>query len=188
MSCQRVGRLGTTTGRAIVFEQCLSALGITRSCQRLCFCQNDRGLGIFESFEHLRSGRVEREAATRCIKQSSGVGICTELCKLLRFVDRIFSGCDLSILISGGTGSGKTTLLNVLSSFIPYKERIVVIEDTTELRLHQEHVVGLEAKPANIEGAGAYTIRDLVRNALRMRDGSHADPEGWNGKHTHCAL
>jgi Flp pilus assembly CpaF family ATPase len=64
---------------------------------------------------------------------------------------------------------GKTTLLNVLSSFIPFKERIVVIEDTTELRLHQEHVVSLEAKPANIEGAGAYTIRDLVRNSLRMR-------------------
>ncbi len=74
-----------------------------------------------------------------------------------------------SILISGGTGSGKTTLLNVLSSFIPYKERIVVIEDTTELRLHQEHVVSLESKQANVEGAGAYDIRDLVKNALRMR-------------------
>ena len=74
-----------------------------------------------------------------------------------------------SILISGGTGSGKTTMLNVLSSFIPYKERIVSIEDTTELRLHQEHVVSLESKPANVEGAGAYTIRDLVKNALRMR-------------------
>ncbi|MCH8044167.1 MAG: Flp pilus assembly complex ATPase component TadA [Planctomycetes bacterium] len=74
-----------------------------------------------------------------------------------------------SILISGGTGSGKTTMLNVLSSFIPHKERIVSIEDTTELRLHQEHVVSLESKPANVEGAGAYTIRDLVKNALRMR-------------------
>jgi pilus assembly protein CpaF len=74
-----------------------------------------------------------------------------------------------SILISGGTGSGKTTMLNVLSSFIPYKERIVTIEDTSELRLHQEHVVSLESKPANVEGVGAYTIRDLVRNALRMR-------------------
>jgi len=74
-----------------------------------------------------------------------------------------------SMLISGGTGSGKTTMLNVLSSFIPYKERIVVIEDTTELRLHQEHVVSLESKPPNVEGTGAYTIRDLVRNALRMR-------------------
>lgn len=74
-----------------------------------------------------------------------------------------------SILVSGGTGTGKTTLLNVISSFIPYKERIVTIEDTSELRLHQEHVVTLESKLPNAEGAGAYTIRDLVRNALRMR-------------------
>ena len=74
-----------------------------------------------------------------------------------------------SVLISGGTGSGKTTMLNVLSSFIPYKERVVTIEDTCELRLHQEHVVSLESKPANVEGVGAYLIRDLVRNALRMR-------------------
>jgi pilus assembly protein CpaF len=74
-----------------------------------------------------------------------------------------------NILVSGGTGSGKTTLLNVLSGFIPFKERIVTIEDTTELRLHQEHVVTLETKPPNIEGAGEYTVRDLVRNALRMR-------------------
>ena len=74
-----------------------------------------------------------------------------------------------NILVSGGTGTGKTTMLNVLSSFIPFKERIVTIEDTTELRLHQEHVVTLETKPANIEGAGEYTIRDLVKNALRMR-------------------
>ncbi len=74
-----------------------------------------------------------------------------------------------NILVSGGTGTGKTTMLNILSSFIPYKERIVTIEDTTELRLHQEHVVTLESKPPNVEGTGAYTIRDLVRNALRMR-------------------
>ena len=74
-----------------------------------------------------------------------------------------------NILVSGGTGTGKTTLLNILSSFIPFKERIVTIEDTTELRLHQEHVVTLETKPANIEGAGEYTVRDLVKNALRMR-------------------
>ena len=74
-----------------------------------------------------------------------------------------------SVLVSGGTGTGKTTLLNVLSSFIPFKERIVTIEDTSELRLHQEHVVTLEAKLPNAEGAGGYTIRDLVRNALRMR-------------------
>ncbi|MEX0867734.1 MAG: ATPase, T2SS/T4P/T4SS family, partial [Pirellulales bacterium] len=74
-----------------------------------------------------------------------------------------------NILVSGGTGTGKTTFLNVLSSFIPYKQRIVTIEDTSELRLHQEHVVTLESKQANVEGIGAYTIQDLVRNALRMR-------------------
>jgi Flp pilus assembly CpaF family ATPase/pSer/pThr/pTyr-binding forkhead associated (FHA) protein len=74
-----------------------------------------------------------------------------------------------NILVSGGTGTGKTTLLNILSSFVPYKERIVTIEDTKELQLHQEHVVSLESRPANVEGAGEYTIRDLVRNALRMR-------------------
>ena len=75
----------------------------------------------------------------------------------------------LNILVSGGTGSGKTTLLNVLSAFIPSNERIVTIEDAAELRLMQEHVVTLESRPANLEGNGAITIRDLVRNALRMR-------------------
>lgn len=75
----------------------------------------------------------------------------------------------LNILVSGGTGSGKTTLLNVLSAFIPADERIVTIEDAAELRLMQEHVVSLESRPANLEGTGAITIRDLVRNALRMR-------------------
>ena len=74
-----------------------------------------------------------------------------------------------NVLVSGGTGTGKTTMLNVLSSFIPVKERIVTIEDTTELQLHQDHVVTLETKQANVEGMGAYTIRDLVKNALRMR-------------------
>ncbi|GAB3778585.1 CpaF family protein [Nocardioides ungokensis] len=75
----------------------------------------------------------------------------------------------LNILVSGGTGAGKTTTLNVLSSFIPDDERIVTIEDAAELRLHQEHVLRLESRPANIEGKGAVTIRDLVRNSLRMR-------------------
>ncbi|REJ89746.1 MAG: FHA domain-containing protein [Planctomycetota bacterium] len=74
-----------------------------------------------------------------------------------------------NILVSGGTGTGKTTMLNVLSGFIPHRDRIVTIEDTQELQLHQDHVVTLETKPANVEGAGEYTIRDLVRNALRMR-------------------
>ena len=75
----------------------------------------------------------------------------------------------LNIMVSGGTGSGKTTTLNVLSSFIPDRERIVTIEDAAELRLQQQHVVTLESRPANLEGRGAITIRDLVRNALRMR-------------------
>lgn len=75
----------------------------------------------------------------------------------------------INILVSGGTGSGKTTTLNVLSSFIPETERIVTIEDAAELKLQQEHVVTLESRPANIEGTGEITIRDLVKNALRMR-------------------
>ena len=73
------------------------------------------------------------------------------------------------MLISGGTGSGKTTLLNVLSRFIPFDERIVTIEDSAELQLKQKHVVRLETRPANIEGKGEITQRDLVRNSLRMR-------------------
>ena len=75
----------------------------------------------------------------------------------------------LNVLVSGGTGAGKTTLLNVLSNAIPATERIVTIEDSAELQLQQEHVVRLETRPANMEGAGAVTQRDLVRNALRMR-------------------
>lgn len=74
-----------------------------------------------------------------------------------------------NILISGGTGTGKTTLLNCLSDFIPDQERIVTVEDTAELQLAKEHVVRMETKEANVEGTGEYTIRDLVRNALRMR-------------------
>ena len=75
----------------------------------------------------------------------------------------------LNILVSGGTGTGKTTMLNILSSFIPADERIVTIEDAVELQLRQPHVVRLETRPANIEGKGAVTIRDLVKNSLRMR-------------------
>jgi pilus assembly protein CpaF len=75
----------------------------------------------------------------------------------------------ISILISGGTGSGKTTLLNTLSRFIPHDERLVTIEDSAELKLQQPHVVRLETRPANLEGAGEIKQRDLVRNALRMR-------------------
>jgi pilus assembly protein CpaF len=82
------------------------------------------------------------------------------------------SGCveaRLNVVISGGSGSGKTTILNTLSRFIPEEERIVTIEDTAELQLQQNHVVRLETRPANIEGAGAVTPRDLVINTLRMR-------------------
>jgi septum site-determining protein MinD len=75
----------------------------------------------------------------------------------------------LNVVISGGTGSGKTTLLNVMASFVPSDERIITIEDAAELQLPQDHVITLESRPANIEGEGAITIRDLVKNALRMR-------------------
>ena len=78
-------------------------------------------------------------------------------------------GNKRNILVSGGTGSGKTTMLNAMSSFIPHKERIVTVEDTAELKMHQEHVVTLETRPANVEGRGEYNARDLVKNALRMR-------------------
>src|SRR5687767_7693891 len=75
----------------------------------------------------------------------------------------------LNVIVSGGTGTGKTTTLNVLSSFIPADERIVTVEDAKELQLHQEHVLAMEARPPNIEGRGQVTIRDLVKNSLRMR-------------------
>jgi pilus assembly protein CpaF len=85
-----------------------------------------------------------------------------------RFVEACVQG-KLNMMISGGTGTGKTTLLNVVSSFIPEAERIVTIEDAKELQLRQEHVLSMESRPSNIEGKGQVTIRDLVRNALRMR-------------------
>ncbi|HEV2713190.1 MAG TPA: ATPase, T2SS/T4P/T4SS family, partial [Gaiellaceae bacterium] len=75
----------------------------------------------------------------------------------------------LNLVISGGTGAGKTTLLNALSAYVPGDERVVTIEDAAELQLQQEHVITLEARPANIEGQGEVRIRELVRNALRMR-------------------
>lgn len=89
----------------------------------------------------------------------------TEMAELIRI------GIEgrLNVVVSGGTGSGKTTTLNVLSSFIPNDERIVTIEDAAELRLTQDHVVRLETRPANIEGKGEISIRDLVKNSLRMR-------------------
>lgn len=88
--------------------------------------------------------------------------------KMAKFIEACVKA-RLNIIISGGTGSGKTSSLNVLSSFIPENERIVTVEDAAELQLRQEHVITLESRPPNIEGKGAVTIRDLVRNALRMR-------------------
>ncbi len=88
--------------------------------------------------------------------------------KTAEFLDACVRG-RLNVIVSGSTGAGKTTTLNVLSSFIPNDERIVTIEDAAELQLKQEHVVRLESRPANIEGKGAVTIRDLVKNSLRMR-------------------
>jgi pilus assembly protein CpaF len=87
---------------------------------------------------------------------------------LVRFLEGCVRG-RMNILVSGGTGAGKTTLLNVLSGFLPENERIITIEDSAELRMQQPHVVSLEYRPPNIEGEGEVTIRDLVRNALRMR-------------------
>ena len=85
-----------------------------------------------------------------------------------RFVEACVVG-RLNVIVSGGTGTGKTTTLNVLSAFIPDEERIVTVEDAKELQLHQEHVLSLESRPPNIEGRGEVTIRDLVKNCLRMR-------------------
>ena len=94
------------------------------------------------------------------------MGTCTK--KVAEFMEACVKG-RLNIMTSGGTGTGKTTMLNVLSSFIPDNERIITIEDAAELQLNQMHVIRLEARPPNIEGKGEVTIRDLVRNALRMR-------------------
>lgn len=87
---------------------------------------------------------------------------------MVSFLEACVKG-RINIIVSGGTGSGKTTLLNVLSSFIPDDERIITIEDAAELQLRQQHVITLESRPANLEGRGQITIRDLVRNSLRMR-------------------
>lgn len=88
--------------------------------------------------------------------------------KMMTFLEACVKG-RLNIIVSGGTGSGKTTLLNVLSAYIPENERIVTLEDAAEIQLEQEHVITLESRPANLEGKGRISIRDLVRNSLRMR-------------------
>jgi pilus assembly protein CpaF len=96
------------------------------------------------------------------------IGFGTMSPQTARFLEACVVG-RLNVIVSGGTGTGKTTTLNVLSSFIPDDERIVTVEDAKELQLHQEHVLPMEARPPNIEGRGEVTIRDLVRNSLRMR-------------------
>jgi pilus assembly protein CpaF len=96
------------------------------------------------------------------------VGMSTLSEPMVSFLRACVEG-KLNMIVSGGTGTGKTTTLNILSSFIPPGERIITIEDAAELQLKQEHVISLETRPANIEGAGTITIRDLVCNALRMR-------------------
>ncbi|TML70885.1 MAG: CpaF family protein [Actinobacteria bacterium] len=108
--------------------------------------------------------KFAREALS--LADLSGLGTITE--QSAQFIAECVRG-KLNILISGGTGTGKTTLLNAVSASIPEGERIVTVEDAAELRLQQRHVVSLESRPPNVEGEGEVRIRDLVRNALRMR-------------------
>ncbi|MGB8332660.1 MAG: ATPase, T2SS/T4P/T4SS family [Polyangiales bacterium] len=109
-----------------------------------------------------------RKFAQRPLRMAQLVALGSLSEQMARFLQRCVRA-KKNLVISGGTGSGKTTLLNVLSTEIPSDERIVTIEDAAELRLDQPHVVSLESKPRNLEGLGGYSIRDLVKNALRMR-------------------
>jgi pilus assembly protein CpaF len=109
-----------------------------------------------------------RKFATDAYEAEDLVSFGSVTTPVIEFLAQCVEG-RLNIIVSGGTGAGKTTTLNVLSSFIPDDERIITIEDAAELQLHQEHVVRLESRPPNIEGKGEIKIRDLVRNALRMR-------------------
>ncbi len=109
-----------------------------------------------------------RKFAKRAFRADDLVTMGTMTEEVSDFLDACVSG-KLNVLISGGTGTGKTTLLNVLSSFIPARERVVTIEDAVELQMAQPHVIRLESRPPNIEGRGEVTIRELVRNSLRMR-------------------
>lgn len=109
-----------------------------------------------------------RKFAKDPLTVSDLVGFGTLSQEMADFLQACVEG-KLNVVVSGGTGSGKTTTLNVLSSFIPDDERIVTIEDAAEIQLRQEHVVTLETRPPNIEGKGAITMRELVRNSLRMR-------------------
>ena len=109
-----------------------------------------------------------RKFPSRPLEMSDLVSMGSLSSAMAQFLERCVQA-KKNLIISGGTGSGKTTLLNVLSRAIPSEERVITIEDAAELRLQQPHVVSLEAKPANLEGRAGYTIRDLVKNALRMR-------------------
>ena len=109
-----------------------------------------------------------RKFAVDPLKTEDLIRLGTITPEVARFMEGVVKA-RLNVLISGGTGSGKTTLLNVLSSFIPVTERIVTIEDSAEIQLQQDHVMRLETRPPNIEGKGEITLRDLVRNSLRMR-------------------
>jgi pilus assembly protein CpaF len=109
-----------------------------------------------------------RKFAKKPLEMSNLTGYGTLTPEMALFIEACIKA-RLNIVVSGGTGSGKTTTLNVLSSFIPFDERIVTIEDAAELQLRQDHVVRLESKPPNVEGKGAVTIRELVKNSLRMR-------------------
>jgi pilus assembly protein CpaF len=109
---------------------------------------------------------IRRFPRAYTIEELVGLGSLNEATAMLLAA---FVHARLNLVIAGGTSSGKTTMLNALSAFVPPSERIVTIEDSAELQLKQEHVISLESRPPNIEGRGAVTIRDLVRNALRMR-------------------
>jgi pilus assembly protein CpaF len=109
-----------------------------------------------------------RKFAQNALTLDNLVGLGTMNAQTADFLSQCVQG-KLNILISGGTGTGKTTLLNAVSQFVPAGERIVTVEDAAELRLRQRHVVPLESRPPNVEGEGEVRIRDLVRNALRMR-------------------
>jgi pilus assembly protein CpaF len=109
-----------------------------------------------------------RKFAKTPLTMANLVGFSAMTAQMARFLERTVKARK-NIVISGGTGSGKTTLLNVLSGAVSQDERIVTIEDAAELQLKQPHVVSLETRPANMEGRGEYTIRDLVKNSLRMR-------------------
>ena len=109
-----------------------------------------------------KAARVQRPTLEDLVEKGS---ITAEIGETLKSI----AVGKLNVLISGGTGAGKTTLLNILSGFIPATERIITIEDSAELQLQQEHVCRLETRPANIEGKGEVTQRELVKNCLRMR-------------------